>query len=298
LLLQCPSFLKKLNPQGLFRFIVVISVPILIILGILWFWQLNISDQVDNLRRLSSTLIQVHATVLVLLITIGLALLSFSAGKYSSRLVRKSWKSRKMSFLFFSMAAPIAICCTILISLSEDLYFSLEILGTSFSMVEFFVVLESSTIFMFILAVYLVLNEIYEAVGGLVDEVLSDLIRDIQTRDNTEEAFWDLFQFLSSLAENKDLTSLRKTMTKLFDLIIEDEENCEIVYDMLYDIYKRYERENEYFCLGVMGRMIEENYRKVLKSGNSILIEKISNFITKIQTKEVYELDQERILCN
>lgn len=298
MLLQYPSFLKKLNPQKLFRFIVVISVPILIILGILWFWQLNISDQVDNLRRLSSTLIQVHATVLVLLLTIGLALLSFSAGKYSSRLVRKSWKSRKMSFLFFSMAAPIAICCTILISLSEDLSFSLKILGTSFSMVEFFVVLESFTIFMFILAVYLVLDEIYEAVGGIVDEVLSDLLRDIQTRDNAEEAFWDLFQVLSSLAENKDLTGLRKTIKRLFDLIIENEENCEIVCDMFYDIHKKYERENEYFCLNVMERIIEENYREIIKSGNSVLIERISDFITKMQTKEEYELNQERILCN
>ncbi|MBU7047499.1 MAG: hypothetical protein HXS54_13780 [Theionarchaea archaeon] len=142
------------------------------------------------------------------------------------------------------------------------------------------------------------MDEIYEAVGGIVDEVLSDLLRDIQTRDNAEEAFWDLFQVLSSLAENKDLTGLRKTIKRLFDLIIENEENCEIVCDMFYDIHKKYERENEYFCLNVMERIIEENYREIIKSGNSVLIERISDFITKMQTKEEYELNQERILCN
>lgn len=296
--LQYPSYSKRMDPQKLFRFIVIVSVPILISLGILRFWQLDISDQVENLRWLSSALIQAYAAVLVLLLTIGLALLSFSAGKYSARLVKKLWKSRKMSFFFFSIAAPIAICCTILVSLSGDLSFSLQILETSFSMMKFFIVLESFTIFSFILAVYLILDDIYEAVGGHIDEVLLDLIKDIQTQNNTDETFGDIFHVLASLADNRDLVSLEKAVEKLFSLAIENDEYYEIVHEMLFDISRRYKKKDEYFCLSAVKKMIEKGYERVLESGNITLISKFSNFITEIENLKVSGLNKGKIICN
>lgn len=266
--LRYPNFLEKMNLHKVFSIIVILFMPILVVLGILWFWQLNVEDQVENLRRLSSALIQVYAAVLALVPTISLTLLNYPS-KYSTKLVRKIWKSRKMDFFFLSIATSITACFTILASLSEESSFSLKILGASFSIAEFSIVIESLTIFIFILVLYLLLDDIFETAGGHMDEILSDIMKDIRGGDDEDETLGDLYHTLDLLVENRNFSSLRKFIDSFFSSTSKDEEYYERILEILSDIYRKYEKKGEYFYVRIMKKMVDRSCSRAEKYGQT-----------------------------
>jgi hypothetical protein len=263
--------------------IIIIAVPAIIILGVFSFCQLNKVDQIKNLRWISSALIQAYIAVLALVPTISFALLSFSSTKYPTRLMKRLWKSRYMTFFFVILIPSIVICYSILASLSSILLLSV---------IRAYIILESLTIVCVILALYMLLEDIYESVGEQVEKVLSDLVEDIKTRNKTEEAFEDFFYVVASLAESRDLTSLRRAIENLFDLLIEDEEHYEIVDKIFFDIFEKYKKKNEYFCLDAVKRMIDKGYARIAELDNISLINKCLDQITGKESLKAFYMNQ------
>jgi hypothetical protein len=240
--------------------VVLICVVFFVILSIIEsrnFDELGIVDQAENLRWLSSALIQAYASILALVPVISLALMSFSTSRYRSRLVRGLWESKEMLIFYIAIFGCIIYCHIILVNIP----------GTNHSSgfyLQKYLYIEIGTIFTVISVLYVLLDRIWRLVDAdIMDEVFKSLKKEIKTSENTDEAFEEFFSVLALTAESRDLTSLRIGLDALINLAGESEEYGEKVVKMLGDIRKRYENTQEYFCLDAVNRMIERSYGRI-----------------------------------
>ena len=242
--------------------IFVIFLAFLSINGSRNFDKLEPGDQAENLRWLSSALIQAYASILALVPAISLALMSFFTSGYRSRLVKMLWESLEMHIFFIAIFACIIYCHIVLITVP----------GTSSSMgsyLRYSLYIEIATIFVVILVLYLLLDRIWKVVDAdIMGEAFKNLKKEILDSDGAEEKFEDFFSAMASVAENRDLTSMRIGLETLFDLVIESGKYHEKVDKILEDIKRHYQNSREYFCLDAVNRMIERGYAKIEENSN------------------------------
>jgi hypothetical protein len=223
------------------------------------FGNLQVVDQAENLRWLSSALIQAYASILALVPVLSLALMSFSSSGYPSRLVKRLWESPEMHIFFIAIFACIIYCYVVLVSIPGP--------SSSISFLKYNLYIEITTIFGVVLVLYLFLDKIWKLVDvDIIEEIFKDLKKRIQSSERPDDVLEDYFSLLVSVAENKDLSSLRVGIDILFDLICKDAVYCEQVGRMLEDIRRQYWKAKEYFCLGAVNRMIDRGYERFSRS--------------------------------
>ena len=221
------------------------------------FEELEKDDQAENLRWLSSALIQAYASILALVPAISLALMSFLTSGYRSRLVKKLWESREMHIFFIAIFACIIYCHIVLVTVPGTPFLSDSYLQQN-------LYIEMATIFVVVLVLYLLLDRIWKAVDAdIMGEVFRDLKKEIQNSKDPDEKFNEFFSAMASVAENRDLTSLKIGVETLFDLAIENKEHYEKVCKMLDDIRRRYQNAKEFFCFDAVNQIIDKGHARI-----------------------------------
>ena len=249
--------------QYIVLMVFVVFLAFLSIIGSRNFDELEPNDQAENLRWLSSALIQAYASILALVPAISLALMGFFTSGYRSRLVRSLWESREMHIFFIAIFACIIYCHIVLITIPGTS-------SSSSSYLQYNLHIEIATIFVVVLVLYFLLDKIWRVVDAeIMGEVFKNLKKEIQNSDDPDEEFEDFFSTMASVAENRDLTSLRIGIETLFDLVIENGEYYEKVEKMLDDIKRGYLNAKEYFCLDVVTKAISKGYARIQENSRS-----------------------------
>ncbi len=194
--------------------------------GIRNFQDLEKSDQAENLRWLSSALIQAHAAVLAIVPTISLTFMSFFGSKYPFRLTKSYWKYFDWPSFLFLMLLSISFCYVVLVSVSGGS-------ETKYNPASY-LFLDTLSIVSTFAAVCLVLRRISELTD--IEEIFKDLKNEIlssskksmiakraEFKGEIGEIFSDYFSLMASLAESKNLTGLRAGIVTLFDLVMKNE---------------------------------------------------------------------------
>jgi hypothetical protein len=269
-------------------------------LGYQNFSSLDVQSKIENLRWLSSALIQSLAAILAIVPAVGLALLSFLVSRYPSRLKENLWDYSEWFFFLALMIMGIVLCYFVLISIPEAS-------STKTCRLRLFLVMDTAAILTTFVAIFVVLRKISAStnIENIFEIVKDNIIREskldmslkeikiqrkLQRRDigmemwlaenlslsKVEEFFEDYFSLMVSLAENKDLTGLKVGLVKLFDLMLSHDRFYRKVIITLGDFLSLY-RNRQILPYPVLRDMIHKQYHRVSRSENSLLIKNILN---------------------
>ena len=281
------------------------------------FSSLDAQSKAENLRWLSSALIQSFAAILAIVPAVALALQSFFTSRYPSRLRKNLWKGLEWYLFFLIMVAAIITSFHVLVSIPTIL--PEEYTSNQLQILNHLLILDTSAILMAFFVIGVVLRRISaftniekvfeEAKHNIAKEFnLNQSLKEIRkqrkserkdislemqlARDlnlsKTDEPFEDYFSLMISLAETRDLTGLKIGIMKLFDLMLANEIFYEKVIYTLGELLLIYS-DRQILPYTILTNIIHKQYLRVSRSKNPNLIKNV--LMSKSIVPERIELD-------
>lgn len=279
----------------------ILIMTLLLSQAYLRFCSLDVESKVENLRWLSSALIQSLAAILAIVPAVGLAFLSFFGSRYPSRIRKHLWMYVEWSAFFIVITFSIAMCSSVLMSVPEasldetsrlNRLMFVDIAAIIFAFVAIGIILRKISTSTDIEKVFERAKDEIIKEGSLdisLEEVEKQEKRHIIRRrdislemlhaidlslSKTDDPFEDYFSLMVSLAEGRDLTGLKIGIAKLFDLMLAHEKFYKKVIYTLGEILLIY-RDRQILPYSVLRNMIHKQYLRISRSENPTLIRNI-----------------------
>jgi len=260
-------------------------------------------SKAENLRWLSSALIQSFTATLAIVPAVALALQSFFTSRYPSRLRKNLWKGLEWYLFFFIIVAAIITSFHVLVSIPTVL--SEIYTPTQLQILNRLLILDTFAILMAFSVIGVVLRKIsaFTNIEKVFEEAKNNIAREFNlsqsleiirkqrrsekedislemqlARDlslsKTDDPFEDYFSLMISLAETRDLTGLKVGIIKLFDLMLAHEIFYQKVIYTLGELLLIYS-DRQILPYQVLENMIHKQYLRVSRSKNPNLIKNI-----------------------
>jgi len=254
--------MRRMNHMILF-FLGLFSLVIFLI-SYYGFSNLNVNDGIQNLRWITSSLIQVYGAILAIAPVISLAFISFSSLRYPSELMKRLLGLFAIKAFLVGIIGSILMCFYTLVSLNSNV--------EDISELAFFFWTDVITIYVAVIVTVFLLFNIYETTG--LDFILRYLRDNLQADDENEleKSYEDFHSLIYDLANKRNLTGLRIALESLFETVILNERLYDKMRGTLYDIANIFRPKNELNSLKALNRVIDGGYVKIVESNKIGLI--------------------------
>lgn len=228
------------------------------------FSNLDVKDGIQNLRWITSSLIQMYGAILAIAPVVGLAFISFSSSKYPSGLMKRLLGLLEIKAFLIGIIVSILICFYTLISLNSNV--------GDISELNFFFWADVITIHVAVIVTVILLFSIYETTGlEFILHYLKDNLQ-VNNKNELEKSYEDLHSLIYDLANKRNLTGLRVSLESLFETVVLNETLYDKMRGTLYDIKNIFNLTNEQNPLKALNRVIDEGYVRIVESDKIRLI--------------------------